>query len=229
MRKLIVVAALLLSGAFQAKATTYDVNIFAPPPAGVTLGPSGQASTNACSATSCAGGINTAYSFQVQPGDTINFGTLSLEAFIFGDGRQEQFTEYLDENGQLQFGFGIPIALYPGSLVTSFVYNPFLLLGNEPAAQCNSADPSCIPRLQSLAGPPTNYNLTFTLPEGFIELGWTDYYQYTPPTEIGAVPEPSTWAMLLIGFAGLGWLLVRPRALPATLSLSCKHRLHGDS
>jgi hypothetical protein len=28
---------------------------------------------------------------------------------------------------------------------------------------------------------------------------------------IGAVPEPSTWAMMLVGFGGLGWLAQRHR------------------
>jgi hypothetical protein len=28
----------------------------------------------------------------------------------------------------------------------------------------------------------------------------------TAESEIAAVPEPSTWAMMLAGFAGLGWL-----------------------
>jgi hypothetical protein len=30
-------------------------------------------------------------------------------------------------------------------------------------------------------------------------------YTYTLPTETLAVPEPSTWAMMLLGFAGLGY------------------------
>ncbi|MBC9876369.1 PEP-CTERM sorting domain-containing protein [Bradyrhizobium sp. INPA01-394B] len=30
-----------------------------------------------------------------------------------------------------------------------------------------------------------------------------------------AVPEPSTWAMMLLGFCGLGWLSVRRKARPA--------------
>jgi hypothetical protein len=59
------------------------------------------------------------------------------------------------------------------------------------------------------------YDLTFTLPDGFIELGWTSPSVYTPPEFIGAVttavPEPSTWAMLLIGFAGIGFATYRRR------------------
>jgi hypothetical protein len=31
-----------------------------------------------------------------------------------------------------------------------------------------------------------------------------------------AAPEPSTWAMMLAGFAGLGWLALRRRKLTPT-------------
>jgi hypothetical protein len=41
-------------------------------------------------------------------------------------------------------------------------------------------------------------------------------YDYTPVTP--AVPELSTWAMLLIGFAGLGYAAVRRRGAPRPLS-----------
>jgi PEP-CTERM motif len=41
-------------------------------------------------------------------------------------------------------------------------------------------------------------------------------YDYTPLTP--AVPEPSTWAMLMIGFAGLGYAAVRRRGAPRPLS-----------
>jgi hypothetical protein len=37
------------------------------------------------------------------------------------------------------------------------------------------------------------------------------------PVSTGGVPEPSTWAMMLIGFAGLGWAVRRRAAAPAAL------------
>jgi hypothetical protein len=79
---------LLICQATPVSATVYNIDIFGSLPDGVTRDPSGTASTNACSATTCAGGWNTAYSFYAQPGDTINFGSLVLSSFIFGDGRQ---------------------------------------------------------------------------------------------------------------------------------------------
>jgi PEP-CTERM motif len=37
------------------------------------------------------------------------------------------------------------------------------------------------------------------------------------PTAVAAVPEPSTWAMLLLGFAGLGYAAVRRHKAPRDL------------
>jgi PEP-CTERM motif len=37
----------------------------------------------------------------------------------------------------------------------------------------------------------------------------------TFPELLKAVPEPSTWAMTLAGFAGLGWLASRRKTSPA--------------
>jgi hypothetical protein len=36
--------------------------------------------------------------------------------------------------------------------------------------------------------------------------------------EIGSVPEPSTWAMLLLGFAGIGFMAYRRKAKPALMA-----------
>jgi hypothetical protein len=199
-------------------ATVYNVDIFGSLPDGVTRGPSGTASTNACGATTCAGGYNAAYSFQAQPGDTINFGTLTLGSFIFGDGRHLQSTQYIDQNGQLQWTYGTLMAVYSGSLAVSEIYKPFIQLNYNWSGTCNSGVPGCNSFLQSRL---TSYtvDLEFTLTSsGFIELGWTSPYTYIPPASIGpvlaeAVPEPSTWAMLLIGFAGIGYAGYRRRSV----------------
>ena len=38
--------------------------------------------------------------------------------------------------------------------------------------------------------------------------------------QVNAVPEPSTWAMLILGFAGIGFMAYRRKSRPA-----CDHRL----
>jgi hypothetical protein len=157
---------LILAATAQGSATTYNVNMFGALPDGVTYGPTGHASTNYCSATTCAGGFNTAFSFEAQPGDTINFGVLALSPFIFSDGRQ---------------GPNAPAALFRGLLGISFQFTDLMQLGFSFIDECRSGDPSCFPYLQALLNstPAQEYDLTFTLPDGFIELGWTNPSAYT--------------------------------------------------
>jgi hypothetical protein len=51
---------------------------------------------------------------------------------------------------------------------------------------------------------PVTYDLIYTVPGGVTQtyIQWSAGAAYSPPT-IRPVPEPSTWAMLLIGFAGI--------------------------
>ena len=37
------------------------------------------------------------------------------------------------------------------------------------------------------------------------------------PAQISAVPEPSTWAMMLLGFAGVGFMAYRRKSKPALM------------
>ena len=191
----------------SSKATTYNVDIFGPLPAGVSSGPTGIATTNFCSAVICAGGPSPAYAFVAQPGDTINFGTLTLSPFIFGDGRNRQPVQYVDQNGQLQSGFGVQEFFFVGSLGVSFTPENGLLLASAAVGPiCNTGDPSCGPELSTILSSSSNstYDLSFTLPTGSIELGWTQPFVYAPP-----VPELSTWSMMILGFLGLGFLTYR--------------------
>lgn len=229
MKRFLLVTALLTSS--PAAASVYNVDIFGSLPDGVSGGATaGIASTNACSATICAGGWNTAYAFQAQPGDVINFGTLSLYPYIFGDSRTIQPTQYIDENGQLQFGHGMPVALVTGSLGVSdhFVYSIQLDYRNSWIGSCNTGDPSCYPNLESRQAStlPHQYDLEFILTTGFIELGWTQPAIYTAPAQLGAVPEISTWIMLLIGFFGIA-CSIRMKANDTELDVHNGSRLSG--
>jgi hypothetical protein len=61
-------------------------------------------------------------------------------------------------------------------------------------------NPICIPGAPSACIEP--YFNTFTL-------DWTATYQatpYVPTSKTSAIPEPSTWATMLLGFAGLGFV-----------------------
>jgi hypothetical protein len=55
---------------------------------------------------------------------------------------------------------------------------------------------------------PTVFDLKYVVPAGahYIQIGWLGGYEYTPPSIASAVPEPSTWAMMILGFSGLGFM-----------------------
>jgi PEP-CTERM motif len=177
------VSALLISISNQAGATTYFQNVFAD---GVP-GTGGPISSNFCSATTCAsGGLQTPF-HAYSPGDIVDFGAVTLSTQIFCDGRGGG-CEAFSPNLVVVYG-NVPI-VQPN--------NPFGLL--IEAGACNEySSPGCP---NSLPRQTETYDLTFTIPDNAtgIELGWSTPALYIPP-----VPEPSTWAMLLIGFAGIGF------------------------
>ena len=168
---------------------------------GISPGPQGTASTTACLAILCGGGSNAAYSYHANPGDILEFGTLALGTFIFGD--------------------SIAV-LYQSVYGVSDHYISNMSLGNNtPLGVCNTADPTCLSRLSGIAAttPPLEVDLTFTVgSSGFIEVGWVSSV-YTPPTYIGAVPEPSTWAMMLLGFAGISFMAYRRKSKPPLMAV----------
>ena len=70
----------------------------------------------------------------------------------------------------------------------------------------------------------------FTTDPSVHQLGYAQFaipngYYYTPVddpasgtiTEVAAVPEPSTWAMMILGFAGLGFMAYRRKSILALM------------
>jgi hypothetical protein len=60
------------------------------------------------------------------------------------------------------------------------------------------------------------------LVNGFINIGNASLTGQTPftPAVAGAVPEPSTWAMMILGFAGVGFMAYRRRNNVASLRVA---------
>jgi len=57
------------------------------------------------------------------------------------------------------------------------------------------------------------------LVSGFVSGPLTNEQSYTPPPPtIGGVPEPSTWAMMILGFAGIGFMAYRRKSKPALMA-----------
>ena len=62
-------------------------------------------------------------------------------------------------------------------------------------------------------------NISFPLPSTFSGVAFSGgtVFGGGTATEISAVPEPSTWAMMLLGFAGLGFMAYRRKSKPALM------------
>jgi hypothetical protein len=118
------------------------------------------------------------------PGDTVDFGKLTL-------GWSENFI------GPFEL-------VFPPALISSFGPIPLTDLQHlaiEPFLSCDRSSQDCSNFLPTAV---SVFDLSFTLPDNArqIQLAWTgSVVNYVP----SSVPEPSTWAMLLIGFAGIGF------------------------
>ena len=133
--------------------------------------------------------------FQTNPADTYNFGQLTIIPLEVVTPDYSQYTGFL--SGAPVANLDVPTGYIP-PLPPVGVQYPFSIF-----YLCSSSDTACIQtNSQSQL-----YNLVFSGGTS-IQLEWTSGdFTYTAP----AVPEPSTWAMLLIGFASIGFMTCRRR------------------
>jgi hypothetical protein len=171
MRKLILLVALLVTIG-NAKAAVYAVDPLI-----------GRTSFVACQ--DCAN-ISKTQLYTFAPGDTVDFGTLTL-GWSLGSVGPDLLAF---PPGFLTVSFG-PIPL--STLQTMSALIPHLIC-DRTSQDCSNFLPNAV----------TVLDLSFTLPDNAtqIQVAWSgSVVSYIP----SSVPEPSTWAMLLIGFAGIGF------------------------
>jgi PEP-CTERM motif len=135
-------------------------------------------------------------SFYISPvylfsaGDTIDFGSATLGYY---------------QSGPTPDGGPNQLPLYiEGTILLSF--NPT----TPPSGSINYS-------LGSVPHPET-VDLVYTIPTGAdgIQIELLGPYDYSA---IDAVPEPSTWAMMILGFAGLGFMAYRRKLKPALMAV----------
>jgi hypothetical protein len=224
MRKWMLVATLLLGAIFQADATTYDYT--------------GQPFTqfgglcNASNCTSVTGSVT--FNF-----DTSHFsGTLFLTA-----GDTASLSEGIPWSLSGSALYFQPVALFPSSTIW---FNPpaniygftqqlignltlvdgtitsWALDGGTGQVGCGGG-PGCAIGSSSVYTGPTSDSSDMVSYNGY-----NDYLIDTNASNSGggiwvedgvaAVPEPSTWAMLLIGFAAMGFVAYRRKSKPALMA-----------
>jgi hypothetical protein len=198
----ILAVSFFLSFIVPTSAATIDINLF---PNGVFQG-SAITVNNGLGTFGIGGGYLTSF-YAANPGDIVNFGTANFPAFTTGN----------------QYGYV--------SLVTGYAspfYTPFPNNGSMPTAplnfifSCNAIlNSSCLPLINGgLASyVPHETSLSFGVPDGAsgIQLVFnTTVFDYIAP----AVPEPSTWAMMILGFAGVGFMTYRRRNQSTALTVA---------
>jgi PEP-CTERM motif len=121
-------------------------------------------------------------------GTTVDFGQVTTYAYESG------LTPDAGPDQQLFFLISSVAASYD-PLSKPFPGNSF--------TSCDQGDTACITNALSWSD---TFDLKFSSSTGTVQIGWFgDSYGYSPPALASPVPEPSTWAMLLIGFAAIGF------------------------
>ena len=98
---------------------------------------------------------------------------------------------------------------YNNGNFSGLVYiSDFTFQGNPYELQIQGGSLSIVPIVNGVPG----FN---SLANGFVNFSLTNEQPYTPA--VAAVPEPSTWAMMLLGFAGIGVLAYRRKSKPVLM------------
>jgi hypothetical protein len=181
----------LLGLSSGARAATYNVNLFDPNPIGVTT--IATAGGGCLPVIGCIPFYETPI-FVIRPGDVVNFGQITLPSQIYTSDSRYYPNTTVAWFGTFAESFNPPISPYQffeGSCTYITGDTPcFLPTYTTTTYDLNNFGPGEV-QFAFVVGNPDSPD-----------------YVYVPPT----VPEPSTWAMLLIGFAAIGFAGYRRRS-----------------
>jgi hypothetical protein len=135
-------------------------------------------------------------------GVTLALGGLGEQA-QYDDGFSESFAHYVAfDTGSLMLGASTPGRLVP-----------------QPIDYLPGPDYHTLPSLSAETAPGLDWFGNFSVSgQGLAALGTTASFVPTgllvdgAPGGVGGVPEPASWALMILGFGGVGWTLRRRRA-----------------
>jgi hypothetical protein len=132
---------------------------------------------------------------------TVDFGQVALDAGVLDTVYSSSGITVAAVGGTFTFqlSFPTPYSISLGTCTSG------LVSGSECSLSSVSLN-------TSVAG---IYDDTVTIGTLNLTGGGSETVQLTIDATVGSVPEPSTWAMMLLGFAGLGFMSYRRKAIPA--------------
>ena len=101
-----------------------------------------------------------------------------------------------------------PTAYHDNAETGTFGYQNSQNLGFQPLATLLAFNPNT----------PNTYTFDLTLFSGETQNADTQLANVDMVVNVAAVPEPSTWAMMILGFAGVGYMTYRRRRQAAALA-----------
>jgi hypothetical protein len=119
----------------------------------------------------------------------------------------------------------VPPSLSSTNPLEGFYVNNTIDIVKAPASEFLSLEGTAIVTTEAAAGRPI-WDIAYDSTTGFFDVTQIGAVPYDPETAFfitgPSVPEPSTWAMLLLGFTGLGFVAYRQtrRATPQAASLT---------
>jgi hypothetical protein len=161
-------------------------------------------------ATATASFADTVYTYTYSPATTVSFGdgpggTVGTEVSLTGSFTYDATTgavsgSALTATGTAGGTYDLTSALYFGDLDYTLAGNPsdVFLVGLLPI---NGSSPLAITGEGLNEGVSTYHEIGVITGEAVLQ--------------VAAVPEPSTWAMMILGFAGLGVMAYRRKSKPA--------------
>jgi hypothetical protein len=154
---------------FAVTASTININAFAPP--------GGPIPTTGCPNGSCPTDGYASPIYSVQPGDIVNFGTVTLNPTL------TSFTVGGPSGGLFDLVLG-------GQDIVNFTGNPIISvdISSDVLVQCNVATVGCTEAAAAAAQTLQTLALIFTIPAGdtSIQVAWSGPFTYAAPTPLPA-------------------------------------------
>ena len=139
------------------------------------------------------------------PGDLLNFGSVTISSVFDGHSFGHLDPAIID------YWLSIPGLIESMQQQSNYQGAPSIWFGDTYAQNYGT--------IGAPLGSSMSYSLSTTIPIGTtsVFVGWDGPGSYA--AAVAPIPEPSTWAMMVFGFAGVGFMAYRRKSKPALMAV----------